>query len=167
MGSLIVILPILVIAGAFMWLRPSKRDQELARLRSEALVRGFRLSSLKVPDMSEYGRIEHKKAIVTVYQKTLSVPKEDTPAFVAVRSTGESGIYLPDGWAWHERHQLTETHYQHISTLLSAFPASVSVVAMGRDYVALSWDERDPEVSFDHLEQWLVSLAQAFKRAVI
>ncbi|EAR08033.1 hypothetical protein [Reinekea blandensis] len=167
MSGLVVILPILIIAGAFMWLRPSKRDQELSQLRSEALIRGFRVGSLKVPDTSEHGRIEQKFQIVTVYQKTLTVPREQTPAFVAVRSTGEPGIFLPDGWIWHERLLLDEPQYQVISDFLQQLPESVSVVSLRKDAVAISWDEKDPAVSFDVLDQWLKQLSVAFKRDMI
>lgn len=165
MGSLIFILPILVIAGAFMWLRPSKRDQALARLRSDALVRGFRIGSMKVPDLSEYGRTQQKKEIVTIYQKRLlALPHDDGPGFTVLRTTGESGAYLPDGWAWHQRHLMTDSLYDVLASQLVKFPESVTLVSLSSDSIALSWDERDPQVSFEKLDAWLQELATAFQR---
>lgn len=164
MGALILILPILVVAGAFMWLKPSKREQELAKLRSNALVRGLRIGSLKVPDLSEYGRINQKQEIVTIYQKSLREPRDETSRFTVVRTTGESGAYLPDEWAWHQRHLLDEAQYGVLADWLRKLPESVTVVALARDSVALSWDERDPGVSFDTLEGWLDELAGLFHR---
>ena len=62
------ILAVLLLVGSFMWLKPSPRDQFLAKLRSRALAQGFSLGSLRVPDTSAHGRVNQRFQIVTLYQ---------------------------------------------------------------------------------------------------
>lgn len=164
---LAILLPVLVVVGAFTWMQPSKRDQQLAKMRSEALVAGFQISSLKVLDLTEHGRINKLKRIVTVYQKPLAAEKNDDPIrFTAVRTTGESGVYLPEGWAWELRENLTEADYRQLSILLNEMPDSVEVLNLDRTSVSISWDEKDSEISFSRLSDWLNATANSFKRTI-
>lgn len=167
MGAFFVILPILVVAGAFMWLRPSQRDQYLAKLRSDALINGLKISSLKVPDTSEYGRVENLKAIVTLYEQTLEFDERALCRFTVIRTTGEAGVYLPEGWLWQERQALNDNQYDYIAKWLVALPTSVSAVHLDASSVGVSWDEKDPEISFQRLKDWLNQLSEQFNRKVI
>jgi hypothetical protein len=164
---LAIILPVLVVVGAFTWLQPSKRDQQLAKLRSDALVSGFQISSLKVLDLSEHGRINNQKRIVTVYQKPLAAEKKDDPIrYTVLRTSGESGAYLPEGWAWETREQMTEADYERLNALLATLPESVDVVNLDRTTVSLSWDEKDQNINFEVLTRWLESAATGFNRSI-
>lgn len=167
MSFLFFIVPVLIVAGAFLWLKPSPRDQYLAKLRSNALVQGFRISSLKVPDLSEFGRVNDKKEIVTLYEKGLQLEKDSLPRFTVLRTTGESGVFLPDGWAWDIRTNLQDEHYRVIASTIAILPSSVSLLSLMGAAVAVSWDEKDQEVTFDLLNEILAKLAQQFGRITI
>jgi hypothetical protein len=167
MSFLIVVLPILVVAGAFVWLRPSHREQHLAKLRSDALVEGMRIGSLIVPDTSEYGRVNEKSIIVTLYQRSLIYKEGELSSFTALRTTGESGIFLPEGWTWDGRTNISEKEHSSLSELVRSLPPSITALSLNSDSVSLSWDEKDPELSFDALKRHLSSIAQIFARDLI
>ena len=167
MTYLVFILPVLVIIGAFMWLKPSPRDQRLAQLRSNALISGFRITSLKVNDNSEQGRVNQTQQIVTLYEVSLVPSKESLSEFIVQRTSGESGAYLPSGWAWEARSELSAEHYQALADLLASLPEAINLLALNRSAVGLCWDEMDEAVAYDQLKQPLLACAQIFARQLV
>jgi len=159
MAAVIAVLATFVVAGAFLWLKPSPRDQHLAKLRSDALIQGFRIASLRIPDTSEYGRVNNQYKIVTVYQVSTVLHEGTDLEFTVLRTTGESGAYLPTGWCWDRRTDLTEHHYQQIAEVLAKLPLSIDVISLSSDSIALSWDEKDPNLTFDELKKTLKHIA--------
>lgn len=150
------ILAVLLLVGSFMWLKPSPRDKYLAKLRSSALAQGFSLGSLRVPDTSANGRVNQRFQIVTLYQLPVQLSANSGGRFTVLRTTGEAGAYLPDGWIWDERDGLNESQYHHLKDILTALPLSVQVISLSSGSVGLSWDERDPELSFERLK-WVLA----------
>lgn len=160
MASIIAVLSILVVAGAFMWMQPSKRDKHLAQLRSGALTQGFLIGSVKLPDTSENGRVNNRFNIQTIYQIALKMDTENQLEFTAMRTSGESGIYLPDGWSWYKRSNLSEPLYSSVSAFLLSLPDSVTALVVSKASVGLVWDERDPELNLDKIKAMLHAVAQ-------
>lgn len=166
MGLLIAVLAMLMLVGSFMWMRPSARDQFLAKLRSQALMSGFRISSLKIPNTTELGRIDDSKEIVTIYVKNLALVKTPTQPYTVIRTTGEAGIYLPEGWQWHERVGLSEPLMHSIAAFVDTLPLSVTVVSVDITQAAISWDEKDPSITFERLSNWLTAAAKLINRKI-
>ena len=166
MGLVIAILAMLLVLGSFLWMRPSPRDQFLSKLRSQALMSGFRISSLKLPDMSESGRINHHQEIITIYVKTLAVVKQTSIPYTVMRTTGEAGIYLPGGWDWHNRRDLSEPLMKSIGHFVASLPISVSVVTVDQSQASISWDEKDPSINFQRLSTWLSTAAGLINRKI-
>ena len=127
---------------------------------------GFRISSLKIPNTSELGRIDDSKEIVTIYLKNLTVVKHPPPHYTVIRTSGEAGIYLPDGWQWHERVGLSEELMNRIAGFVVTLPNSVSVVTVDKTQAAISWDEKDPLVTFQQLSNWLTAAAKLTNRNI-
>ncbi|WP_320822559.1 hypothetical protein [Reinekea sp.] len=161
------ILAILFIIGSFMWLKPSPRDQFLAKLRSRALTQGFRLGSLRVPDTSDYGRVKARFQMVTLYTLPLQLAAGPSARFTVLRTTGEAGTYLPEGWAWDEREGLSETQYEQLHRVLTSLPVSIQLISLSSDSIGLNWDERDPDMSFERLKAILVDVAQVVQQALL
>ncbi|TXR53431.1 hypothetical protein [Reinekea thalattae] len=165
MDLLIAICSSLLVIGAFLWLKPSKRDQHLAQLRSSAIAQGFLIGSIKLPDTSEYGRVNQRNSIETLYRLALEVDPQanDSPhdrlAFTILRTSGESGIYLPNGWAWQQRQNVTETHYQRLAQRLAKVPEEVTALVVNDAFVGLVWNENTKEVSLQQLAELLSQLA--------
>ena len=159
MASIIAVLSILVVAGAFMWMQPSKRDKRLAKLRSGALTQGFLVGSVKLPDTTEHGRVNNRFEIQTIYQIALKLEAQSQLEFTALRSTGESGIYLPDGWAWNKRSNVPESIYTALSTFLAGLPESVTALVVSKTAIGLVWDEKDPQLTLEQIKSMLHDVA--------
>lgn len=164
MGLVVVAFSILVLVGAFTWLKPSANSQRLASMRSSALKQGFKLSSIKLPDLSEYGRVKSRQLLKTIYQKPVPERAPTSPLFAIQRTSGEAGAYLPPGWAWHRRANLAITDSKKIAQLASTLPSSVSFVMLEIDAVSLSWDELAEDLSLDEVSEWLRHIADDFSR---
>lgn len=167
MTAIIAGLAALLVMGAFLWLKPSPRDQYLSKLRSEALVQGFRIGSLRIPDTSEYGRVHTSYIIVTLYQLTTVIHESSESNFSVTRTTGESGAYLPDGWQWISRNKVTDQQYGQLRDFLTKLPVSVQLVTSDQQSVGLSWDEKDANVSFDQIKTWLQAVAKFSDKKLI
>ncbi|MDN3649396.1 hypothetical protein QWZ13_10780 [Reinekea marina] len=166
MGIVVIIVSMLVVVGSFMWMRPSPRDQYLSKIRSKALMTGFRIGSMKVPDTSEEGRISEIKRIVTTYAKNLEVIKGRSLGYTVIRTSGEAGIYLPDGWQWHEREDMPQALMEQAALLVKPLPLSITLITVSDSQAALSWDEKDPQVTFDTLSQILSHAASLVNRKI-
>jgi len=167
MATWLPILAILLITGSFMWLKPSPRDQFLAKLRAKALTQGFRLGSLRVPDTSDYGRVKERFQMVTLYSLPLQLAAGPSCRFTVLRTSGEAGTYLPEGWAWDERQGLSETQYEQLHRVLTSLPASIQLISLSSGSISLNWDEKDPEMSFERMRAMLVDVAQVAQQELI
>lgn len=164
----VFLLPVLIVVGAFMWMKPSRRDQYLAKLRASAIGHGFKLGSLRVPDLTEFGRVNEKYQIVTLYQKTIVVAdKEVHPTLTVLRTSGQSGAFLPDGWQWERRNGLSDQQYQELSDLLELLPLSVNTLDVSRETLGLSWDERDDDITFEQLTETIRKAADIFSLKLV
>ncbi len=167
MAALIAFLATILLAGGFLWMKPSPREQRLAKLRAEAYKYNLLVTSIKVADTSEFGRVNDRHCIETLYQIPLVLNTENPNAFVVLRTTGEAGLYLPDGWQWEESVALTDEQLGLFSQYLAELPSSITLIALRNDSVGLTWDEKDPAVTFDVMKSWLIKFAKVVDRAPV
>ncbi len=59
---------------------------------------------------------------------------------------------------------MSDTQYENLSKVLNSLPESISVISVDRAMVSVSWDEKDPEISFEVLKNHLISAANATER---
>ncbi|WP_028669794.1 hypothetical protein [Saccharospirillum impatiens] len=133
---------ILILAGAFMWLKPSPRDRHLNTLRTAALSAGFKLDSIRIPDTSIEGRLAEKSTLITLYRQLHRFDKAKAPRFTVQRTTGVSSAFLPDGWKWADQYRPGEAVTQVLHDLLLTLPEAYLVLDAQPDGVGLVWDER-------------------------
>lgn len=141
-ANLAIIGAILVLAGAFLWLKPSPRDRHLNTLRTAALSAGFKLDSIRIPDTSIEGRLAEKSSLITLYRLLHRFEKGKAPRFTVQRTTGVSSAFLPDGWKWADQHRPSEAVTQDLHEVLIGLPDQYLVLDAQPDGVGLVWDER-------------------------
>lgn len=141
-ANLAIIGAILILAGAFMWLKPSPRDRHLNTLRTAALTAGFKLDSIRIPDTSIHGRLADKSSLTTLYRLLHRFDKDKAPRFTVQRTTGVSSAFLPDGWKWADQNRPSEAVTQHLHATLLGLPEDYLVLDAQPDGVGLVWDER-------------------------
>jgi hypothetical protein len=149
---------VLVIVGAFMWIKPSPRDQHLNLLRSKAIQEGFKLDSIRVPDTSIEGRLAEKSSLITLYRLLHRFEKGKAPRFTVQRTTGVSNAFLPDGWKWADTHRPSESVTPILHDMLVSFPERYLVIDAQPDGVGLVWDERDDASALPAIRETLERL---------
>lgn len=167
MAFLIAMASCLLVIGAFLWLKPSKRDQHLAHLRTRAITQGFLISSVKLPDTSEHGRVNQLHRIETLYRLSLEIDTDveqvaqQALRFTVQRTSGESGIYLPESWVWQERHNIDHSLYAIIAEYLAQLPEDISAVLVSQAFVGLVWSENTQRIDLPNILEQLQQLASA------
>lgn len=141
MALAIVILSIMMVYGTVMWVRPNAKDRRLADLRMQALRAGIKVQQGHIDDLSIDGRVNRSSRTVFFYRLLKNNP--DRPTVTLLKTTGESGIYLPDGWMWEHDKRLSAKSIESLSPFLVSLPESVFGVEMSPGYVGIAWDERD------------------------
>lgn len=157
-ANIAIVGSILVVAGAFMWLKPSPRDRHLNNLRTAALAAGFKLDSIRIPDTSIAGRLADKKSLITLYRLLHRFDKNKAPRFTLQRTTGVSSAFLPDGWKWADEHRPAEEVTQVLHDMLLTLPEAYLVVDAQPDGVGLVWDERSDASALPAIRETLERL---------
>jgi len=105
--------------------------------------------------------------MVTLYSLPLQLAAGPSCRFTVLRTSGEAGTYLPEGWAWDERQGLSETQYEQLHRVLTSLPASIQLISLSSGSISLNWDEKDPEMSFERMRAMLVDVAQVAQQELI
>ena len=148
-GVAIVTLLTLSAVGSLLWALPTKADRRRAAMRTDAMRMGLSVTTLSVPDTSDRGRIDNKRRLVTLYKKR-SRQAPSVPPFTVLRSPGECGYGLPDGWVWEDpSYRLQGKTRQRLEALLDGFPDWLEIVSVMSDGLAVGFNERrgDDQVS--------------------
>jgi hypothetical protein len=100
---IIVVLIILAVFGSVYMLKPSPRQQRIAKLRLEAIKLGLqvKLDSYKV-DSKKMGVRED--VVATRYLRFNPAVKSQQVRWCVVRQTGWEQEGLPEGWSWNSYH---------------------------------------------------------------
>ncbi len=131
--------------GAYFWARPTATERRLTQIRAQAMRSGLSLTTLHVPDWSISGRVNQATHMITGYR--LREERHKGPFFSAMRTSGNAGQDLPEGWEW------LETDYRALGTQLrqivalsvAELPDWVSLVSATPRGWVLAFDERTPE----------------------
>ncbi len=137
-----------------MWVKPSAKDKRLASLRMQALTDGMQVQSCQIQDLSIDGRLNKLSRTVFSYRRYSK--KESVHSLLILRTSGESGIYLPDSWVWGTGQRLNEAQTQQLTPLLQQLPESIVGIELTPDYVGVIWDERNPN-EYPLVKQLLLS----------
>ncbi|AJQ95359.1 hypothetical protein [Gynuella sunshinyii] len=137
-----------------MWVKPSAKDKRLAALRMQALADGLHVQSCQIQDLSIDGRLNKLSRSAFSYRR---YTKRDTGhSLLLLRTSGESGIYLPDSWVWGTGQRLEEAQAQSLTSLLQQLPESIMGIELTHDYVGVIWDEYNPD-EYPQVKQLLLS----------
>ncbi len=139
----VVILSVFMVYGTVMWVRPSAKDRRLADLRLKAMKAGVKVQQGHIDDLSVDGRVNKLSRHVYFYRLLKNHSRR--PTATLLRTTGESGIYLPDGWTWERGCRLSTDLTALIVPILADQPDTVFALEMSPGYVGIAWDERDIE----------------------
>lgn len=141
--AIIVVFFSLGMLGAWMLARPSAGDKRRQSIREEAMQKGLALTTLSLPDLTVNGRVRELRRLQTAYR--LRQDRTARPAFLALRTSGESGYGLPEGWVWYEtdRKALRPGQREFLRHYLSTLPDWIEAAGANRSGWIMTFSERD------------------------
>ena len=141
---LIIAISIALVVGGMAWVRPSPRQSFLAKLRMQALQQGYKVAQIRVSDTTVLGRVNDESIAVIVYRLFLSEAQQLPLAQggLILRTSGESGIYLPDGWTWADKKPLSREFIEPLCAFIAALLPSVTGIELNDKSIGLIWNER-------------------------
>lgn len=101
--GLIIFFCAMAIAGSILWLKPSRRDQHLAKLRQQAIVSGLQLKQRHFePQAAKTGIRDAMDGVSYSFvlpQKAMGCALK----FRLVKQAGWDQENLPEGFSWHDQ----------------------------------------------------------------
>ena len=158
--AVLLIAASLLMIGAFLWVKPSPRDKHLAMLRAQALNEGLKVHTIKLDDTSEYGRVEAKRLMLAVYCQPHQFEKNSGMAFTVLRTTGESGAFLPGYWKWANHRRAPEAVRAALAEFIETLPTSYIALEVRMNSVGIVWDERGSPDELPRLKERLTQLIE-------
>lgn len=138
-GLLFVGLAVAMIVGPIMMMRPTGRQQQLSRLRTEALSLGLSASLQKLPK----GLPVHKyPGEVAVYQKRWQQRRFMGADVTLLRLEFSHGLHFCGHWAWQEDVTNTPLLNEELQQLLDTVDASVIAVTINHIGLGVHWLEK-------------------------
>lgn len=151
---LVILFTMLAIVSPVLWLRPSRHDQRLGRLRQQAGQAGIEVKFAKPPLHSQPGgMISYRWA----YARDRS-----GPVFLLVRDAYASEVLKPfmAGWRWRIEplRPLASDTQRLLQQALAQLPEDALVVESDRRYLTLWWSESLDETRFVPCQEALTAV---------
>lgn len=146
----------LAVVGSVMWIRPSPRDQKLAKWRRDALMAGMkvRLQTLKAEPKNSGIRDDVEGVTYEWYNPEPA--KQDKLTWAIVKADGWLQEGLPEGWSWYG--QEAEIDLQRVKDLIDSLPVEVNAIERTPMSGRVIWGEQGTEFDAVKLKACLEAL---------
>jgi hypothetical protein len=150
----------LAIVGSVMWIRPSPRDQKLAKWRRDALVAGMkvRLQTLKAEPKNSGIRDDVPGVTYEWFNPEPNKTDKTTWAIVKVDAWLQEG--LPQGWSWYGKEVSVDS--EKIKQIVDALPLEVNAIERTPISSRVIWNENGKEFDAVKLKEFLQNLQAIF-----
>lgn len=146
----------LAIVGSVMWIRPSPRDQRLAKWRREALMAGIkvRLQTLKAEPKDSGIRDDVEGVTYEWFNPEFDKSDKVTWAIVKTDAWLQEG--LPQGWSWYGQEGCVD--FEKVRLIIEALPIEVNALERTPVSSRVIWDESGKEFDAVKLKAYLQNL---------
>ncbi|MEZ5560374.1 MAG: hypothetical protein R3E86_17755 [Pseudomonadales bacterium] len=156
MAWVIILIVLLVAFGPILWLRPSRRDRRLARMRQAAREAGLNVTMVRVPklepELSERvtsgGRVLEPVIECAAYQQPLPRKLRLQPGWRLLR--GSNGLPAVPGWVFEVGRKPSDPVLRNtldaLASILARVPEDVIGVEVADLFVAVYWLEKPSTV---------------------
>lgn len=155
-AAIIIVLVIAMVIGPVMLMRPSKRDQYLARLRAKAREYGMQVSASRVKDDSG--------APCWFYWCALGSEDESQKVrhepFLLERKGYSHDLHIAEYYEMTKGHSVPEGG----AVLIASFPESVQGIELNRHALGVHWSERGGEEALASIADTLTQLLRLLHR---
>lgn len=146
----------LVVVGSVVWIRPSPRDQKLAKWRRDAIIAGLKVRMQTLKAEPKKSGIREDVQGVTYEWYDPSPQKGDQSRWAVVKTQGWLQEGLPDHWSWH-----SESHEElasQITQMIQECPLNVNALERTPGSSRIIWDENGSEFDPQCLKSFLMKL---------
>ncbi len=151
----LLVIGLLVLAmmvGPVMMLRPSPRDQQLAKLRAAALPLGLTVQAVSPAELGQTGAATGLMFYRMGWPSYFANHKRE--AWLLLKRNYSHEIHYADHWDFSGSAPSAEVK-SRLKGLLQALPEGVSAVQSGHSGLAVAWDERGGSKRLAAIVQWL------------
>ena len=150
----------LAIVGSVMWIRPSPRDQKLAKWRRDAIMAGMkvRLQTLKAEPKNS--GIRDDVDGVTYEWFNPEPNKTDKTTWAIVKMDGWLQEGLPQGWSWYGKEMPIDL--EKIKHIVEGLPIEVNAIERTPISSRVIWNENGKEFDAVKLKEYLQNLQAIF-----
>lgn len=150
----------LAIVGSVMWIRPSPRDQKLAKWRRDAIMAGMkvRLQTLKAEPKNS--GIRDDVDGVTYEWFNPEPNKTDKTTWAIVKMDGWLQEGLPQGWSWYGKEMSVDL--EKIKHIVEGLPIEVNAIERTPISSRVIWNENGKEFDAVKLKEYLQNLQAIF-----
>lgn len=154
---LIFVLVALSVFGSIVWIKPSPRQQEMARLRQQALGLGIRVQLSKFKGDPKTCGVQEEIECVS-YCKDDNKIKKDGPVWCVGKGKGWDQQGLPDGWYWYNMPVLTDDFLSRLNLLISSLPDNAVGIERSQGRRHIYWHEKGGDQALQQINQGLDDL---------
>ena len=141
----IIGLVLAMMLGPVLLLKPNKRQDQLAKMRSEALSLGMKVSM---------GKLQEPVAVYTMSWPASPNTYYGDAEWLLQRKNYQHPIHLNGVWDWHDS-QAKDAVVKKLVDSLDSLPDSVQAITATRNGLGLYWQEKGGQPQLQNLAEWL------------
>lgn len=153
---LVMIFIALVVVGSVMWVRPSPRDQKLAKWRRDAIMAGLKVRMQTLKAEPKNSGIRDDVEGISYEWFNPEPNKTDTTTWAIVKTDAWLKDGLPQGWSWYA--QEVDIDPAKIAQIIQALPMEVNAIERTPISSRVIWNESGKDFDAKALKEYLQNL---------
>lgn len=153
---LVMVFIALVVVGSVMWVRPSPRDQKLAKWRRDAIMAGLKVRMQTLKAEPKNSGIRDDVEGISYEWFNPEPNKTDTTTWVIVKTDAWLKDGLPQGWSWYA--QEVDIDPAKIAQIIQALPMEVNAIERTPISSRVIWNESGKDFDAKALKEYLQNL---------
>ncbi|GAA6133272.1 hypothetical protein NBRC116188_00610 [Oceaniserpentilla sp. 4NH20-0058] len=146
----------LVVVGSVVWVRPSPRDQKLAKWRGSAIMAGLKVRMQTLKAEPKNSGIRDDVEGITYEWYNPKPDKSDQLTWAVVKTDGWLKDGLPDGWSWYSTE--SKDIAEQIAEIIEQCPVEVNALERTPRSSRVIWNENGKEFNPEQLRDYLETL---------
>lgn len=153
---LVMVFIALVVVGSVMWVRPSPRDQKLAKWRRDAIMAGLKVRMQTLKAEPKNSGIRDDVEGISYEWFNPEPNKTDTRTWAIVKTDAWLKDGLPQGWSWYA--QEVDIDPAKIAQIIQALPMEVNAIERTPISSRVIWNESGKDFDAKALKEYLQNL---------
>lgn len=171
---IIVVMVVVVVSlavGPVMWMKPSKSQRRLSKLRAYALKQGLRVHMQQVPGREKQTDGAEGSPLVAVYclawtgdakERKTKFQNPENKAWSLARGQISHDIHFQGEWDWSPAAKASPKWHATIKKIIAELPPGIEALEMNSMGTCMYWRENGGEETVDKIKVLLQELHEKF-----